>query len=209
MKVLTDINLNQNEIKNNSPLSLMGGGTGSDSLGQEIGVVTYNNNGNSLEILDTWNEGFLYSEGGGNTPTWKDVPIYTTGSGLSTVTLTSVDDIVPNPNTATWHYKRWSDNSVDMWLKWRGNIEPYYTNSGEAGVLKYIYTIGIPLPFRFNSTLDYAKTFCAQTGTGSATLASGGLNDFTSEVAVHWYSSVDGTDDYISSDVQVHVSGQL
>ena len=76
MKVLNNIDLSNNEIKNNSPLSLTGGGTGSDSLGQEIGLVTYNNNGNSLEILDVWSKGFLYSEGNGrSTPTWKDIPI--------------------------------------------------------------------------------------------------------------------------------------
>ena len=206
MKILNNIDLSNNEIKNNSPLSLTGGGgTGSSSLGQEIGVVTYNNNGNSLEILDTWNEGFLYSEGGGNTPIWKDV-LYITHSGLSTVTLTSEVDLIPNPSTATWHYKRWSDDSVDMWLKWQGKVEPYYINPTETGVLKYSYTISIPLPFTFNSILNYAKTFCAHTGTGSSTIASGGLNDFTSEIAAHWYSSVDGTG---LSFVQVHVSGQL
>lgn len=206
MKVLNNIDLNNNEIKNNSPLSLMGGGTGSDSLGQEIGLVTYNNNGNSLEILDTWSKGFLYSEGNGRSiPTWKDV-LYITHSGTTTVTMSSVVDLIPNPSTATWHYKRWSDDSVDMWLKWQGKVESYYTNPNETGVLKYSYTISIPLPFTFNSTLDYAKTFCAQTGTGESTLASGGLNDVTNRITLHWYSNVDGTG---NSTVQVHVSGQL
>lgn len=204
MKVLNNLDLNSNKVEN-TIINLDNGGTGTDTLGQEVGLIGYGNNGNSLEILPTINKGFLYSQGGGNQmPMWKDV-LYITRSGLSTVTLTSTDGIVPNPNTATWYYKRWSDDSVDMWLKWQGKIEPYYTNPDEVGVLKYSYFIHMAMPFTFNSTLDYAKTFCAQTGSGSSTLASGGLNDSTQMIAAHWFSNVDGTG---NSTVQVHVSGQ-
>lgn len=205
MKVLNNLDLNSNKVEN-TIINLDNGGTGTDILGQEVGLIGYGNNGNSLEILPTISKGFLYSHGGGKQmPMWKD-NLYITHSGLSTVTMSSVVDLMPNPITATWHYKRWSDDSVDMWLKWQGKVEPYYTNPDETGVLKYSYTISIPLPFTFNSTLDYAKTFCAQTGSGASTLASGGLNDTTDHIALHWYSNVDGTG---NSTVQVHVSGQL
>ena len=205
MKVLNNIDLSNNEIKNNSPLSLKGGGTGSDSLGQEIGVVTYNNNGNSLEILDTWNEGFLYSSGGRNLPEWVNIQDYIVNSYLVSTEVSSGQQTV----NFNWSVQRYSDNQIRAWAKFNILVYPYSESSGLGDGCKYQYTLNIPLPATFSSVQNYSKFIMAQTGFGITIVDTGGLNDNISSIAAHWASNVDARSEGESTTLQLQIMGQI
>ena len=135
MKILSNIDLSNNEINNNSPLSLTGGGTGSSSLGQEIGVVTYNNNGNSLEILDVWSKGFLYSEGNGrSTPTWKDIPIVDIIYPVGSVIMSASDAFDPNEYFSGTSWERYAQG---LFLVGVDLSTTAYNMANKQGGLKY------------------------------------------------------------------------
>ena len=53
-------------VQSTLPMSM--GGTGTSRLDNEVGLIAYGNNGNSLETISVQQSGFLYSAGGGAKP---------------------------------------------------------------------------------------------------------------------------------------------
>lgn len=111
-------------------LPLSKGGTGTDTLDQEVGLIAYGNNGVSLETISVQNQGFLYSSGGGKSlPYFVPVKDYIVYEGSTT------------SGKLTWKYRRWNSGVAEAWGNYEYN-DTYYSNVAPF----YGYYVNVNLP---------------------------------------------------------------
>lgn len=103
--------------------------------------------------------------------------------------LNIIDDfVVEHGSSGVWSWRKWNSGVAECWMRWQGTESTYTTNMLTGAPYGYYKTWALPFTFKE----DYIKTATVQVGTAVSIVATGGLGDTLSEVALHWASSGTG-----------------